>query len=179
MSALSQIHRLIRSNQGISAIEFALVLPVMLIAWLGMTQLFQFNQAVARITIAAQSISNLAGDTYATTTFADLMSAANQVLAPLPTAKTMTMTMTVDVVDVAFDDNGNPTQSWRCTSGSNAPAVDLGLVSGLASANQSVVMVTVVYNYIPAIAGGVIGNMTITERSFNQLRSGDSLLKPC
>jgi len=176
MSASSPILRLIRNKQGVSALEFALVLPVMLAAWLGMAQLFQFSQAVGRTTIAAQSLSNLAGDTYATTTFADLMSAANLVLAPLPTANALT----VDVVDVAFDGNSKPTTSWRCTSGNDASkTVDLSPVAGLAAANQSVVMVTIVYKYVPTMAGGVIGNMTITERSFNQLRSGSSLLSPC
>jgi Flp pilus assembly protein TadG len=170
--------RFARDIQGIAASEFALTFPILLAAWLGMGQLGQLEQAAARTTMAAQSLSDLVADNYLASApqLTDLVNAATQMLAPLPAGNALT----VDVVSVLFDSQSAPTQAWRCTSGSNADViVPLNLANGLGTFGQTVIMVTVTYSYTPTITGGILGGQTFVERSFNCPREPVTVNKPC
>ncbi len=175
MFARLALSRLLRRDHGIAATEFALVLPLMVAAWLGMAQLIQLSEAANKTSMAAQSLSDLAAQANPPL-FADAVNAAAQIYAPLPTGSALT----VDMVGITFNSGGTPTQQWRCTSGSNADStVPLNLANGLGNAGQSVIMVTVKYNFTPTITGGVLGPQTYTERSFNPPRLGSLPAQPC
>ena len=181
MRMLRFYSELARDRSGIAAVEFAMIVPVMATMWLGMVQFSQYATADAKTLMAAQSISNMVAQigTWQTGQFNDIASAANDVLAPLPTANAIT----VDVVGVAYDSNSNPTMTggWRCTSaGGPAPdaSVPLSLAAGLGSTGQMTILVTVKYAYQPTITYGVIGARTLSERSLNRPRLGP-IAKPC
>jgi Flp pilus assembly protein TadG len=162
-------------TSGIAATEFALVLPLMVLMWLSMAQLAQLSTASAQTTLAAQSAADLMtqGDP---PSFTDLTSAVDQMVGPVPAGSSITL----DVVDILFNSSNTPTQSWRCTVGSDADGtVPLSLANGLGTSGQSVIMVTVKYIYTPTITGGVLGSLTFTDRSFNKPRLGGTVAKPC
>lgn len=172
---------LARDRSGIAAVEFAMVVPVMATMWLGMVQFSQYATADAKTLMAAQSISNMVAQvgTWQTGQFNDIASAANDVLAPLPT----TNAITVDVIGVAYDANNNPTLTggWRCTSTGGPPAdtpAPLSAAAGLGTSGQMIILVTVKYAFQPTVTYGVIGARTLSERSLNRPRLGP-IAKPC
>lgn len=170
---------LCKECRGIAATEFALVLPIMLLAWLGMSQLAQLTQASARTTLAAQSLSDLATNSYSSSPpqLTDLVNAATQILAPMPAGNALV----VDVVQIKFDVNGRPTALWQCNSAGqvNLQAVPVSLANNLGTAGQYVIMVTVTYTYAPTITGGIFGEKIFTERSFNFPRNSLPINAPC
>jgi Flp pilus assembly protein TadG len=180
MNIRRHILRFATGQTGIAGTEFAIILPVLLIAWLGMSQLLQIMQAAAKTTMAAQTAAELQTDSYSPIAFTDLQSAISQVLAPLPST---TAVLSIDVVDIVFSASGAPQQSWRCTSGTDLDAtVPLSLADNLGSAGQTVIMVTVTYQYTPTITGGIFGSLgsqTFRERSFNMPRNGQSIASSC
>ncbi|HLZ66958.1 MAG TPA: TadE/TadG family type IV pilus assembly protein [Aliidongia sp.] len=178
-----------RDRSGTAAVEFAMIVPVMLTMWLGMMQFAQYETVDAKTLMAAQSISDIVAQvgTWQAGQFSDIVSAANVVLAPLPPPPTgMTTPVTVDVVGVAYDSNNNPTYTsnggWRCTStGGPAkdPSVPLSLTAGLGSTGQMIILVTVKFAYQPAITYGVIGARTLSEQALNRPRLGSTIAQPC
>lgn len=182
-----------KNRSGIAAVEFALVLPLLLIMWFGMEQFSEYATADAKTLMAAQSVSDMVAQigSWQTGQFNDIVSAATQIMAPLPTSNVLT----VDVVGVGYDANNAPTLSsqfggWRCTS-SGGPAADatvpLSLANGLGVNGQTIIMVTVKYAFVPSMTFdmlgssvlGALGAQTLSERAFNRPRLGLQIAKPC
>lgn len=161
---------------GIAATEFALVLPLLVMGWLGMAQLAQLTEASAKTHLVAQSLSDLATQK-TEPTLTDLVAAAQAIMSPLPSGSSA---LTIDVVGIAYDSSGAASQSWRCSSPSGlSTSVSLASAAGLGSSSQGVIMVTVNYSYTPTIAGGILGAETFTATSLNTSRMGGVPAKPC
>ena len=176
MGARASIARLMVGESGLAAIELALVLPLMVAGWLGMAELAQLTEASAKARMAAQSLSDLATQK-TMPALTSLVTAAQQMLSPLPTSSSL---LTIDVVGVSYDSSGKAIQSWRCSSpaGLSSP-VSLAAAAGLGSSSQGVIMVTVTYSYTPTITGGTLGSQTFTDTSLNTSRLGGLPAKPC
>jgi Flp pilus assembly protein TadG len=182
MGSPSASSRLIADRSGVAAVEFAITLPLLLAMWLGMTQFSEYATADAKTLMAAQSVSDMISQTgtWQTGQFNDIVNAATQVMAPLPTSNALT----VDVVGVAYDASNNPTLTggWRCTT-SSGPAADatvpLSSANGLGSTGQIIIMVNVKYAYKPVVTIGALGAQTLSERALNRPRLGPQIAKPC
>jgi|GEM_PF-3371169 len=175
LAPLAAARRLLVETSGLAAMELALVLPLMVAGWLGMAELMQLSQASSKAHLTSQSLSDLVTQRTAPQ-LTDMVSAAQQIMSPLPTSSALS----IDMVGIAFDSNGNPSQSWHCSSpsGLSAPA-SLALALGLGSVSQGAVMVTVTYSYTPTISGGALGSETFTATSVNTSRLGGVPAKPC
>jgi Flp pilus assembly protein TadG len=176
------LRRFLSERSGLAATEFALVLPVMLAGWLGMAQLSQMSTAASKATLAAQSVGDLMSQEPSLSgNFTDLVLAASQVLAPLPTDSSV---LTVDVVSITYNTSNVPQLGWRCTTGSGGDTTAqmntaITTATGLGTSGQSVIMVTVTYSYTPTITGGMIGVQTFVERAYNKPRLALQIPKPC
>jgi Flp pilus assembly protein TadG len=182
-----------RDRSGIAAVEFAMIVPLMVAMWLGMMQFYQYATADAKTLMAAQSISDMVAQisTWQAGQFNDIVSAANDVMSPLPTTNALTVpptnAITVDVVGVAYDANNNPTAAtanggWRCTTTGGPPAdtpVNLSAAAGLGTTGQMIILVTVKYAYQPTVTYGVLGARTLSELSLNRPRLGSTIPAPC
>lgn len=177
MAARGVGSRFSHDRSGIAAVEFALVLPFLMTAWLGMEQFSEYATADARTLMAAQSVANLTAQITPgqTNAFTDIAAAATQIMQLSSTSTALT----VDVAGVAYDSGGHPTLTggWRCTTtGGPAPdaSVPLAMATGLGSGTQVVVMVNVKYAFQPSISFGflgpaiqaALGTQTLSERSF-------------
>jgi Flp pilus assembly protein TadG len=188
MAGRPLLARLRRDRSGVAAVEFALVLPLLLTMWLGMEQFSEYATADAKTLMAAQSVSDLISQLPAsdTGTFTDIADAATQIMAPLPTSGKVT----VDVVGVTYTTPTTPATGWRCTT-TGGPAADatvpLSLADNLGSATQMAVMVNVKYAFQPTMSFGLLGTailnaigaQTLSERAFSQPRLVSQLTKPC
>ncbi|HEV2676360.1 MAG TPA: TadE/TadG family type IV pilus assembly protein [Aliidongia sp.] len=190
MSVTNLLRKLCRDRSGVAAVEFALVVPVLLVMWLGMEQFSELTTADSKTLMAAQSVSDMVAQVGAWQNgqFNDIVNAATQIMAPLPTSGALT----VDVVGVAYDSSNQPTMTggWRCTS-SGGPAADttipLSTAYGLGVSGQTIIMVNVKYAFQPAVSFQILtpavlaalGAKTLSERSFNRPRLGLQVAKPC
>ncbi|HIJ63832.1 MAG TPA: hypothetical protein HPQ04_14160 [Rhodospirillaceae bacterium] len=178
-----------RNQSGIAATEFAMVLPIMLAFWLGMAQLMQLSMASAKTTMAAQSVADLvarytAGGFANASGFADLLTAAGTIIAPLPNSSS---NPSLSVVSVTLNASGVPTQAWQCTAGANPPtaAQVTAAINGspaLTTSNStlgSMIIVTVVYSYTPNITGAILGSQTYTATAYSIPRTVVSVPRPC
>lgn len=161
-------------RSGLAAVEFALVLPVMLIAYFGCLEVTQGFQASRKVSILSRSLSDLtsqASTTVNATDMTNVFNASRAVLAPFnSTGAQMTVTSvvfsTVGGVVKAFTDwsttqNGvlRPCGELTQVPNGTAPAPN-NIPSGLVSAGTSVIVADVKYLYTPLLGGSFrqIGN---------------------
>lgn len=105
------IQRLRVDTRGIAAVEFALILPFMLLLYLGTAELTQGIMASRKSTLVARALSDLvaqlaAGSSMTDTEATNVFNAATAIMSPFPTT-TLKMTVTsVEFVANASKTNG-------------------------------------------------------------------------
>jgi Flp pilus assembly protein TadG len=97
--------RLVHDARGVAAVEFAIILPLMLTMYLGCAQLSQGLEATRKSTTVASSLSDLvaeqsAGATLTDSQMTDVFAGATAIMSPYPTA---TLKMTVSSVEFVTD----------------------------------------------------------------------------
>src|SRR5438105_2970094 len=112
------IERLARDERGVSAVEFAMLLPIMVAAYFGTVEISQGVTIDRKVTLVARTVADLVAQSQ-TITNADvtnIMSAATAVAAPYSTS-----VLKVTVSSVSVDANGNAKVVWSDAS-ANATA---------------------------------------------------------
>ena len=100
MISLSRLNQLVtlkafgknfsKDNRGVSTIEFAFILPILLLAYLGLADLTFGMMATRRVSHLAATIGDLAAqsETLTDANITDLWAIANSMMKPFPTAAT-------------------------------------------------------------------------------------------
>ena len=156
------IRGLLRDRTGLAAVEFALLAPVLVSLWLGMTEFANMHLAARKANIAAQSVADLVAQqrTVTTTELDDMLEAARQIMAPFPPEF-----LTVQILSVFRDDDDALVTEWQYGTGGAAPAETESLVG----TGDSVIVVRLTYRYQP-ILDTVIGVRTLSENAFARPR---------
>ncbi|MDR7118567.1 pilus assembly protein [Caulobacter sp. BE254] len=143
-----RLFRFWRDRRGVSAVEFALIAPVLIIFYFGMAEMTQAMLAQRRLSHLAASIGDVvARDQQLTDArVADLFSVGNVLMSPFPTS-----TLRLCLVSIVSDANGKDVVAW--SDPSNAP-VDcparndvLDIPVSVLPAGKSVIMSKASYEY--------------------------------
>jgi Flp pilus assembly protein TadG len=123
----SFLARLRRADDGLSAVEFALLLPVMLIFYLGGVQISMAVSTYRLVDLTANTVTNLIAQ-YTTISkssqMPDILSAATQVMYPASSNDpNVAKNIQVVVSLISIDKNGNATVAWSQTLNGTARAV--------------------------------------------------------
>lgn len=146
------LRRLMRDQRGVSAVEFALLAPVMIGLYFGMTEFSQGFMAQKRMNHVAAVVGDLVGQSTALTTsdLDGIMDVGDLIMAPYPV-----QTLRLRVSSVIRQNNAYTVQWSRGSnwSGSAAPTVPDGLISN----GQTVIVSEARYTYVSAmnLADGV------------------------
>jgi Flp pilus assembly protein TadG len=165
--------RLARHRGGLAAIEFAFLLPLMLLIYLGS---FEITSAVAvqrLVTLTASTVANVVTQ-YASISqsqvLPDIFSASTSVLTPYPAASAK-----VTVSDVQIDGAGNATISWSRSSGPGGTGRVQGSAVALPAAfrtpNTQVVWGETTYTYTPTFDFLHIGTLNLYSSVYMLPRS--------
>ncbi len=120
------LRRFARDRSGVSALEFALIAPVMLTLYLGTFQVTQGLAMDQLVKLNASTITNLVAQ-YTTISSShdmpDLFAATGQIMAPYPQAQPATV-----VSCISIDAKGAATIAWSQASGGAARSVGQAVV---------------------------------------------------
>lgn len=167
---LGLLRRLVREGDGVSAVEFALILPFMLTLYLGGSELGDGMAIQFKATLAARTVADLATQ-YTnipdTTTMNQLLGAATTVMTPYPTAN-----MTVTVTELKLI-NGSTTGTvvWSASNSGSGRAVGSTFplptaMQALATASTPTVYMLLgetTYPYTPSMGYVITGTINIYE----------------
>src|SRR5437588_10014768 len=101
--------RLQRDQRGVSAVEFAMLLPLMLTLYLGTVEISQGVGIDRKVTLTSRTVADLASQvsSMSSSDMSNVLSASSSVVAPYDSTQ-----LKVTVSQIAIDANGNPTVSW-------------------------------------------------------------------
>jgi Flp pilus assembly protein TadG len=128
---LLTIRRFLQERRGVSAVEFALLLPVMLTLYLGGTEVTQGITIKRKTTIVTRAIGDLVAQssTITNTQMTNILGAAASIVAPYPVAD-----LKIVVSSVSIDGAGVAKIVWSdATANTTArtPGTDVTLPTGL------------------------------------------------
>jgi len=159
--------RLLRDRSGIMAVEFALLLPVLLSLFLGMIEMERLTTAARRAMSTAQTVADLVAQnaTHTDASLAAIVDAGRLILAPLPAGDAV---LGLTISSVGYDSQGTPEVLWSYTAGGGATG-GLAEAAGLGQGRESVIMVALTYSYTSPF-GYTFGTRTVEERAFARPR---------
>jgi Flp pilus assembly protein TadG len=166
-----------RDTSGISAVEFALIVPVMCTLFLASIETTQGLQADRKVSIAARTLSDLASQAtvIANADMTNILDATADVLAPFPMSKAQVVvtgiqTDILGISRVVWSDTRNGSR-YTCGQTIAVPAQ----LKPLIGTTGFLVLAEVKYAYTPTIAYLISGTVTLSDRLYTRPRIGESV----
>jgi Flp pilus assembly protein TadG len=175
VSVLRQRSRHFTADQrGVSAVEFALLLPLMLTMYFGTLEVTDAISADRQVTLVASTVASITAQytTVSSTDVTNILAAASAVLAPFPTANAK-----VTLSSVLIDANGNATVDWSATLNGTQRSGNVSALipAALKIAGTSVIWGEATYNYKPVIGYVVTGTLAMYTQIFSRPRDSTSV----
>ncbi len=165
-------------QSGISAVEFAMLLPLMLTLYLGTVEVSQAVGIDRKVTLTSRTVADLASQVtnIASSDMQNILTASSSVIAPYDSTK-----LKVTVSEVTIDGNGSAKVAWSCTLGGSAHAVGsaVTLPAALNVANTSLIWGEASYTYTPTIGYVVTGTLNLSDKIYMRPRLSDSIAASC
>lgn len=181
MSAMLLVPKWVRrfagDARGVSAVEFALILPLMMTLYLGGAEVTQAITANRKVTLVSRTVADLVSQ-YSTVTSADLtniLNASSAIISPFTASKLAT---TVSAVNI--DNSGKATVSWSATLNGTKRGTgsSVTLPAALAVPNTSLIMTEAQYTYTPAIGYVISGELALKDQMYMRPRLSNSVTGP-
>ena len=151
--------RLYKDESAVSAVEFAMILPFMLLLLIGMTELAEALNQDRKVSRIANSVADLIAQEEGVSTgdLDSLLVIGEKILDPYPSDN-----LQVIVASITFDEDGDASVDWsRDTAGaqpwSSGDAPPITLPSNIAVPNSSIVVGQTNLTYTPSFTGLFVG----------------------
>lgn len=172
----SRFARLLRDRRGVAAVEFAIIVPVMLIFYLGMFEASHALVVKRKVDNAAETVGGIVARSteMSDTRLRNILMISDAIVGDAGGVPEITITT------VKTDDKGVATRDWERigTASGAAKGTPYPLPSDLTGLNDAYfVFAKVRYQYVPTFdVGGIFGAIEF-ERTFSyRPRKGDSIL---
>lgn len=173
---LARAASFVADTRGVSAVEFAMILPLMLSLYIGSIEVSNGVATSRKLGATARTLADLVSQS-TTVTNADMtniFSASSAVMTPYPET-----TLTAVVTAVNIDANGVAKVAWSDGKNTAARSVNsaVTLPAALAVPNTQLIWSELKYTYTPAIGYVVTGNINLSEQSFVRPRQGNAVAR--
>lgn len=163
-----------RRDDGVVMVEFALILPILLILFIGLVEFTQAFSVYRRLAATTGAISDLVSQevTVDNAFLADAVTLADELMKPHGTAP-----MQLAVVSVIADENNVTTVDWTYPAGVYAQGAAYTLPdAALTAANTSMIVTEASYNFTPTVSK-FLGAFEINETAFFRPRRALQIIK--
>ena len=156
------LRRLRRREDGVSAVEFALILPVMLVLFFGCVEVGDALTIDRKVAHVASTLSDLVTQSKSVTStdVSNIFSAASSIMSPYSSAA-----LKMKISGVTVDSTGKATVTW--SKASNDTALAKGTVLTMPTAMMTPSTFTVVaevhYPYTPTVGYVMTGSFDLTS----------------
>lgn len=169
--------RLARDKRGVSAVEFALIAPVLIAFYFGLAELTQAMMAERRASHTAASIGDLVAQStqISDSTITDVFSIGKTIIAPFPTTS-----LKMRVSSVIANASLSPKVAW--SNGDGLTPLSVGSTASVPSglltvSGDSVIISEVQYSYDSPVDFFVPQAVTFTKTFYLRPRKSDNVAK--
>jgi Flp pilus assembly protein TadG len=171
-----RLQRFVNDPRGVSAVEFAMLLPLMLTLYLGGVEISQGVSIDRKVTLTTRTIADLASQVASinNASMTNMLNATTAVMSPYSTAN-----LKVTVSSVTIDANGVAKIAWSDTFQGTKRAVGstVTLPAALNVANTSLIWSEVSYSYTPTIGYVVTGTLNLNDQIWMRPRLSDTVVR--
>lgn len=162
------------NRDATSAIEFAIVLPVLALFVFGGYQMNEAVSAYRKVTLTNRTVADLTTQytSMASSDVTTVLNASAQVMAPFDTAN-----LTIVLTEFATDSSGKTTVTWS-KSLNGTPLVvgsTVTLPANVAQLGTSLVLAQTTFNFTPAIVYNAAGPFVLSSQIYMSPRSTQSI----
>jgi Flp pilus assembly protein TadG len=151
---LPRLKRLARDRRGVSAVEFALILPIMLLLWAGSVELSEALSVDRKANQLASTVGDLVAQRASmnTTEMNNIFDASTAIMEPYETAPVQILVIAVNIVSTS-----SQTVAWARARNDSAPAAGgaspIRVPSAIATVGSQVVVARVRYEFESPFSG--------------------------
>lgn len=160
-----RLSKLARDQRGVSAVEFALLLPLMVTLYLGTVEISQGISADRKVTLTTRTVADLISQvsTINNAGMTDILNASSSVMSPYSTNG-----LKVTVTSVNIDANSKATVTWSDSLNGTPRSVGstVTLPTALVVPNSSVIWSEVQYLYKPTVGYIITGTLTLKDQLY-------------
>jgi Flp pilus assembly protein TadG len=172
----STIARFVGACRGVSAVEFALLLPVMMTLCLGSVETSQGVAASRKVTLIAHALADVSSQ-YTDITDADMsniLAAGSAIIVPYSATSLQEV-----VSELSINAQGQASVVWSDSLGGTALSVGqvVTVPASLAVPNTFLVLTQVQYSYNPTYGYVLTGTLALSDESYVQPRQSNSIAR--
>lgn len=165
-SKLRRISRFARDRRGVSAVEFAIIAPVMIGLYLGCVEISDGVAADRKLSLVVDALANLSSQvtTISSDGMTNILNASSSIMAPYSSTN-----LQAKVSCLKIDQNGNVTVAWSAAT-PNATARAAGssvtIPAALAIPSSSLLFSEASYAYTPTVGYTISGTLTLSDKMY-------------
>lgn len=168
------LRRFLRDKRGVSAVEFAMLLPLMITLYIGGVEVSSAIAVDRKVTLVARTLGDLVAQSTSVnaTDMTNILNAATTVVQPYSDTPLKVVVSRVDI-----DANSAAKIYWSKTKNGTARAVNstVTLPAALNTANTSLIWAETEYAYTPTIGYVITGTMTLKDQIYMRPRLSEKV----
>jgi Flp pilus assembly protein TadG len=160
--------RFARDRRGVSAVEFALVAPLLITLYLGCVEISDGVSADRKVSLTAAALANLSAQvtTIPSGEMTNILDASSAIIAPYSANN---LVITVSCLNI--NNNKSATVKWSATRNGTARAVGSpytfdASAQALDVANSQLILAEVTYAYTPIVGYTITGTLNLSDHMF-------------
>jgi Flp pilus assembly protein TadG len=171
-----RITSLRRDQRGVSAVEFAMLLPLMVTLYLGGVEVSQAVAVDRKVTLVSRTLGDLVAQATNVTTsdMTNILAASAAIVVPYADSK-----LQITVSSVKIDSAGVAKIAWSDTKNGTARTVGttVTLPTALNTANTTLIWAEAQYAYTPVIGYVITGTMNLKDQIYMRPRLSDCVTR--
>ena len=152
-----------RDKRGVSAVEFALLAPLMVGLYLGCVEISDGVGADRKVSLTAAALANLTAQvsTISSSDMTNILDASSAIITPYAAGN-----LKITVSCIAIDASKNARVKWSVTRGGTALSGTPTLPSALTVASTQLIFAQVSYAYTPTVGYTITGTLTLSDQMY-------------
>jgi Flp pilus assembly protein TadG len=156
-----------RDSRGVSAVEFALLAPVMIGLYFGCAEIADGVGTDRKVSLISAALANLTAQvtTISATDMTNIFDASSAIIAPYSASK---LKLTVSCIKI--DANKVATVKWSAPRGGTARPIGTytfdSSSAALAVANSYLILSEASYDYTPTVGYTITGTLTLSDKMY-------------
>jgi len=150
-------------RRGVSAVEFALLAPLMITLYVGCAEVSDGVGADRKVSLTAAALANLSAQvtTISTSDMTNILDASSAIIAPYSTNQ-----LTVTLSCISIDASSKATVMWSVTRGGTAHSGTITIPAALAVPNSQLLFGEATYQYTPTVGYTVTGTLNLADHMY-------------